>query len=139
MSGERYALERDVAGEVIDGEAILIHLRTGIYYSLTGSGAAAWQLLLAGHTASESGALLAAAYGVAQADVAVDVTRLVGELAAEGLLRPRDGAAPEHVELSADGPYAPPVLQRYADMGDLLALDPPAPGIDDLSWSFDES
>jgi hypothetical protein len=37
-------------------------------------------------------------------------------------------------------PYEPPVLERYADMEDLLALDPPMPGIANLPWQgADES
>jgi len=31
-------------------------------------------------------------------------------------------------------PYEPPRLSVYRDMGDLLALDPPAPGLTDIPW-----
>ena len=139
MTGARYALASDVAGEVIDGEAILIHLRTGIYYSLTGVGSATWQLLLSGtHGAGE------------RAPARRDVRRRAGRgrrpcrrapparCSPRACSCPREEGAPDPVELPAGGAYEPPALQRYADMGDLLALDPPAPGIDDLSWSVQE-
>jgi hypothetical protein len=30
--------------------------------------------------------------------------------------------------------YEPPKLNAYRDMGDLLALDPPMPGLEDIPW-----
>lgn len=34
----------------------------------------------------------------------------------------------------AKEPYEAPVLNIYRDMGDLLALDPPTPGLDTFNW-----
>ncbi len=52
MSAEpRHALNGEVAtAKVIDGEAIVINVVTGRYYSLEGPGALAWALLAAGAT-----------------------------------------------------------------------------------------
>ncbi len=61
----RYAVNSEVAvAKVIDGEAIVINVVTGRYYSLEGPSATAWQLLAGGATAEEAGAALAAAYDV---------------------------------------------------------------------------
>ena len=35
----------EVAAKVVQGEAIIINLASGVYYSMTGVGAAAWGLL----------------------------------------------------------------------------------------------
>jgi hypothetical protein len=35
-------------------------------------------------------------------------------------------------------PYEAPVLNIYRDMGDLLALDPPTPGLYDIAWKAPE-
>ncbi len=45
----RHATDRrKVVRETIDGEAILIHMETGVYYSLDGTGSEVWDLVVAG-------------------------------------------------------------------------------------------
>ena len=61
----RYALNQPPnVGEIIDGEVMVINLKTGVYYSITGAGAFAWPMLIAGATPREIGARLARQYGV---------------------------------------------------------------------------
>ncbi len=59
--------EREVAAKVIDGEAIIINLTKGTYYSLEGVGGAAWSMLAAGHSLDEAAQTLAKHYSVDQA------------------------------------------------------------------------
>jgi hypothetical protein len=57
QTAARYALNQPrVVGEVIDGEVMVINLDTGVYYSVTGAGAAVWPMLVGGATPRESGA-----------------------------------------------------------------------------------
>lgn len=75
-----------VVHETIDGETILIHLKTGIYYSLDGVGSELW-VVLAGGTNVAS--LLAAAterYLGDPGEIEAGVSALVQELVREGLL-----------------------------------------------------
>ena len=127
----------DIAAKVLDGEAVIINLSSGIYYSLDGTGALAWALLERGHTVAEASARLADRHGVDLGRATSDVAALVDRLIAEGLLAP-DGdataAAPLAEEPPAPTEYAPPAIERYADMGDLLALDPPMPGLTEVPW-----
>ena len=44
---------KKVVHQTIDGEAIIIHFDTGIYYSLAGAGAEIWALLAAGQSIDE--------------------------------------------------------------------------------------
>ena len=44
---------RRVVHETIDGEAILIHMETGFYYSLEGSGSEIWSGLVAGRATED--------------------------------------------------------------------------------------
>src|SRR3970040_1383693 len=47
---DRYRVhDEEVAAKVIDGEAIIINLTTGVYYSLDPTGSEVWSLLEAGH------------------------------------------------------------------------------------------
>ncbi|HEX3175482.1 MAG TPA: PqqD family protein [Methylomirabilota bacterium] len=130
----------DVAAKIIDGEAIIIRLSDGTYYSMDHVGASVWSLLEAHGDRAATGRTIAAWYRVPPERVQEDVDALVRELFAEGLVvaapaRAVSGggpAAPPHV-----GPYASPRLNIHRDMGNLLALDPPTPGIDDLLLKTD--
>jgi len=124
----------DVAAKVIDGEAIIMNLSNGLYFSMDQVGAVIWELLEAGHSLEEMAEALEHRFNVDRDRATGDVTRLVSELLAENLVevnvegRPKDqrpdGAA-GHAE------YVSPVLNKYSDMADLLALDPPMPGLRD--------
>ena len=123
------------AGEVIDGEAIVINLSTGAYYSLNKSGSEVWRLIEQRQPAAVMLDRITSSFDVAESQAAGDLETLLGQLAAEGLVR--ETAPGPQVAAPAIGerqPYAAPVLQAYRDMQDLLALDPPAPGLSGLSW-----
>jgi hypothetical protein len=129
--------EAEVAAEVIDGEAILINLSSGVYYSLDKAGGLAWELIAAGHSLAEAAAAVAGRYAVPPAQAEADVLRLAEDLLREGLVRPAPAAAPPASaasEVAEKLPYESLALTIYRDMGDLLALDPPMPALDDIPW-----
>lgn len=114
-----------VVHETIDGEAILIALDTGTYYSLTGSGAEIWALLSAGHSVGAAAAALAACYPEQAAPARAAVQRLAQELEQEGLLVASANVADTAlVAPSAQGSFELPALHRYTDMEYFLRLDP---------------
>ena len=123
---ERFRVDPDkVVHETIEGEAILIHLDNGYYYSLDGTGAEIWGLLAESRSVEETGEALARAYD--SDEVAAEVRRIADELVAENLLEPTD-LAPA-VALNGDGRVEPraftaPVLKKYEDMQDFLLVDP---------------
>ena len=126
----------DVVAKVIDGELIIIRLSDGTYYSMDGAGAWAWQLIDAGHDLPAIVGALSAGYGAAPAAVDAGLADLVGQLLAEGLIAPVAGGAtppaPDATPPAGSGGWEAPRLNVYRDMGNLLALDPPTPGIDDM-------
>ena len=128
----------EVASQVVDGEAILINLSNGMYYSLTGTGALVWALLENGQDDQRIGAELERRTGIDHATAATDVDRLLEELSVEGLIvaaeAPTDAPDPEAIVVPPLAAYAAPVLEKYSDMGDLLALDPPMPRLADIPW-----
>jgi hypothetical protein len=124
------ASEPDIASKVMDGEAILINLQTGAYYSLRDAGALAWEAVRGHRTLDEIVAILASAYGRTPAELAPDLTVLLATLEAERLIRASDqlAAADTGALPPPTGSYQPPTVEKFTDMEELLALDPPIPG-----------
>jgi hypothetical protein len=127
-----------VAGEVIDGEAIIIDLSTGVYYSMGGVGGRIWGLIEAGHSLEEIVAAIVAGHDVDAERARVEAEQLVAHLARENLVLVAEHESPRR-EPREPAPqqklaYETPTLNTYRDMGDLLALDPPAPGLQDIPW-----
>jgi len=132
----RYQLRSgDVTGKVIDGEAIIMNLATGAYYSMDGVGAALWELLEQGCSGEESVAALAERFDVTREMLERDVDAVIDDLLAEELLVVAERSAPAAVPyVSTQAEYTTPSLQKFTDMADLLALDPPMPGLDESAW-----
>lgn len=124
----------DVAAKVIDGELIIIRLSDGTYYSMEHVGAHIWELLEAHADLATMARTIAGRYETAVERVTSDLERLVGELLDEALIVRVDGdGGASAVSASATPhPYEAPRLNIHRDMGNLLALDPPTPGIDDV-------
>lgn len=125
----------EVAAKVIDGEAIIMNLSNGLYFSLADSGAALWELLEYGYSLEEMAQVLSDRYGVDRPTALEDADRLVGELLEEGLVNVHEGGQRETeapVSGEAQSAYTAPVLNKYSDMADLLALDPPMPSLGEI-------
>jgi hypothetical protein len=136
LRGSFTANSDHVAAKVIDGELIIIRLSDGTYYSMDNAGARVWALIEAQHPIADVVRIISSWYGAAADRVESDVATLVRELLDEGLIIAASaeanggpGAVPADLE-----PYETPTLHIYRDMGNLLALDPPTPGIDDLMF-----
>jgi len=123
--------------KVIDGEAIIMNLSNGLYFSMDNVGADVWLLVERRHSASEMAETIAARYNVSSEVTLADVSTLLQELLHEDLVVTIEG------EPNGDGPqwdgapnksYSAPILNKYSDMADLLALDPPMPGLGDSNW-----
>lgn len=124
----------EVAAKVIDGEAIIMNLSSGLYYSMDNVGAAIWELIARRYSVREVTDVIADRYRVDRERAAGDVQRLVQELLDEHLVVPttldRETVAAPPPSASPP-PYEPPRLQKYTDMADMLALDPPMPNLRD--------
>jgi hypothetical protein len=125
-----------VAADVIDGEAMIINLANGMYYTADGVGAEIWSMVDAGHGPRAMAEHLAARYGVEAEAVLLDVEQFLAALSEADLTRPTvnpAAAAPSMTDGVPDTPYVRPQLVAYSDLGDVLALDPPLPRLD-ASW-----
>ncbi len=130
---------RKVVHETIDGETIVIHLETGTYYSLAGSGPEIWELLADGKSAGEVVRHLEATYSADPGVIEETTGELVRELCAEELLERVSGngahaGAPGEPAADAAG-YEPPRLQKYTDMQYFLLLDP-VHEVEEAGWPY---
>ena len=120
----------DVVAEVVDGEAVIVNLRNGNYYSLDGVGAQIWALLTEQRSVDQVVAIILQSYVGDAAEIEQRVCQLVEELCGEQLLTLADGASVPStttIAVQADAmrpAFAPPMLNKYTDMEDLLLVDP---------------
>jgi hypothetical protein len=120
-----------VAGEVIDGEGVLIHFESGCYYSTDKLGAAILELVARQAPVRQIADSLTAAYAAEPGRIESALQRFLGELQQEQLIVPV--AAPAGANGAAAGPppaagpklpFEAPSLHKYNDLQDLLLLDP---------------
>ena len=124
------------AGEIIDGEAVVINLATGVYYSLNGVAGEIWRMVADRTSTASMVIALVASYDVERAVAERDLQGVLRQLVDEGLVRETiAGAAHAHLNRPVTrAPYVPPAVEIYRDMQDLLALDPPSPGLNGVIW-----
>jgi len=116
--------QESVSSDFVDGEVVAIHLGTGIYYSLRGPAALLWQALEKSSDEAGLAGWLTAQYEVPVEQAGKDVAGFMQQLLAEQLIIATD-TAPAPAGLGGERrPYTAPQLERYADLQDLLLLDP---------------
>jgi len=124
-----------VAAKVIDGEAIIMNLTNGAYYSTDGVGGLIWEGIELGQPGDVIVDRIALRYGADAALVRADFDRLVAELLVEGLIIETevDSAPTAPAAGGRSGTaYSAPILNKYTEMADLLALDPPMPALKEI-------
>ena len=126
----RFALSGQVLHDSIDGEVIVIDLRTGTYYSLRDSAAELWGLIQRAPGASPEDLVeaLSARYETNGHDVEAAVAGFLGRLHDEGLVSVLEGNHPTVAPtLEPNGQpraFVTPVLDKHTDMQDLVLIDP---------------
>ncbi|HKY43058.1 MAG TPA: PqqD family protein [Pyrinomonadaceae bacterium] len=141
MNNQRFRVNTPtVTHETIDGEAVIINLDSGNYYSLVDVGSFIWGLVEKGASASEVQDLVLQTYQADAMDVDRGVQELLAQLEQENLIVPVDEAGP--LDLTEVQPpnnghekpsFNPPSLHKYSDMQELLLLDP-IHDVDDAGW-----
>jgi hypothetical protein len=82
------APQREVVWEVVDGEAVIVDVTTGDYFSLNSIATDVWTSLQGGANVPSIVDATATRYGVERATVERDIAELVGELEDIGLWNP---------------------------------------------------
>jgi hypothetical protein len=127
-----------VVAEIIDGEAVIMDLSTGHYFSTLQVGCDIWRGIELGASRSALVRGLVSAYGVEPDVAAAAVGSFVDELLQRKLVLESNGTA-SNDELPATWvsptgqPFSTPVLNAYTDMEELLLLDP-IHDVDQAGW-----
>ena len=129
----------EIAAEVDDtGEALLIDLSSGVYYSLQEVGALVWTRIEQGYGIDAITDELVLRFGIERARAVGDVDQLVEQLLAERIIEEIEihlpSPSPREVGFTLPAVYETPLLEKFDDMSDLLAMDPPMPDIADQPW-----
>ena len=143
MNNQRFRVNTPtVTHETIDGEAVIINLDSGNYYSLVDVGSFIWGLIEKGASASEVQNVILQTYQGDATDVDRGVQELLAQLQQENLIVPADSELEKHSILLKVVPannghekpsFNPPSLHKYSDMQELLLLDP-IHDVDDAGW-----
>lgn len=127
---KKFTLNSKLAADIFDGEYIIANLDTGLYYSVQGLGVAILNML----PFSDIENIFKGIQNKFQVEEAVLMTFL-NELIAEEIIIEEEGLAIENNwEIHIPEDYIPAKLNRYADMKDLLLLDP-IHDVNEEGWS----
>lgn len=130
----------NVIHEIIDGEAVLVNLESGSYYSIDKVGAVIWEYMENGLSISHIIKGIASRYEGNWNDIEQGVQQLFTQLQAEQLIIPSEAPPTNEWVLPVNGAangskplFEAPVLHKYTDMEDLLLLDP-IHDVDESGW-----
>lgn len=118
-----YQLSKRVVADLFEGEYIIANLDTGLYYSLQGLGV----FLLKNLPFAEPTKVFqkfSEAFSNQKESVLADLNEIWTQLENEAIVVPYLDALANLVEVEIPAVYEPSSFNRYADMQDLLALDP---------------
>ncbi|HEY3840379.1 MAG TPA: PqqD family protein [Bryobacteraceae bacterium] len=114
--------------EKFDDELVAINLDTGVYHSLAGAAADAFELLTQEATQQEVSVALATKYAAAPDVIHSALTPFFEQLGKEGLIEPvevrKQRGSLQLANSGSDVAFAPPTLDAYRDLQSLFLLDP---------------
>lgn len=118
-----------VISETAGGEAIMIDLVSGDYFSLNETGTAIWTLIEASASQAEILAALASRYDGAHEELESAVQSFLGDLEREELIVLADNGDRPAVSYEPNGTrdrgaFVRPQLEKFSDMQDLILIDP---------------
>jgi hypothetical protein len=121
-----------VVCETIDGEVVIVNLDKGYYYSLLNTGATIWSGIEKQLPVQSLIEMMTSQYEAGHDEIISSISEFIEQLQKEELIVP-DAAAVDQCqaedlqvieEMTEKAKFAPPLLEKFSDMEDLLLLDP---------------
>ncbi|NEP72064.1 MAG: PqqD family protein [Okeania sp. SIO2G4] len=131
-----------VVQETIEGEVVIVNLDKGDYYSLLNTGADIWSAIEKGNSTTEIIAEMTERYEGDRKTIETAVNSLITQLREEEIIivapiNEGENQNREEVKATTDNkqklPFERPILSKYTDMEELLALDP-IHEVDEMGW-----
>jgi len=117
--------------EIIDGEAIVVNLKTGCYYSMGKVGAIIWDCIMKNLDSADTAKQIAKLFDLKKEIARREIDVFTQELLKESLVIMEDNASSSPKKsIEEQNPaaqklaYETPKLVKFEDMQDLLLLDP---------------
>ncbi len=132
----------NIIHEIIDGEAIIVNMEKGHYYSLRSTGAEIWACIVRGMSIEEMINKFADQYDMEWEEIKTAVENLISELRSEDMVIPLPSGNGSENPLEEEEQainetklhkFEIPVLEKYTDMEELLLLDP-IHEVDQTGW-----
>ncbi len=119
----------EITQGTLDGDVVVVNVRTSRSYSMYGIGAALWTLLVAGQSAEAIVDRFARSFGVTAKRAASVIDPFIAALEAEQLIRPAASDAPpgriaDDVLDGVAPPLVAPLFRQFSDLEELLLLEP---------------
>ena len=102
-------------------------LRSGHYFSARDTGALVWDWLDKGHSDHQVVQRLIAVYGIEETEINALISKFIDLLLEKDLIRSseaRECVASCGVDSNMPATYTSPTIEEFADMSNLLLLDP---------------
>lgn len=112
-----------VAFELFSDDAVLVDFDRGHYYSLNATGRDAWEVLAAGAATATDLARRWSALASPETETTA-AAAFLARLAELGLIVPAEAPAPRPPFAGPRRAFAPPKVDVFKDLEDLLLLDP---------------
>jgi hypothetical protein len=127
-----------VVHETIDGEAVIINLESGTYFSAEGASAIAWQRIVGGASEADLASAIGERYEGGAAEIGTAVAQFIAQLSQDGLIRPAEPAEGAPAALPSPPPEAKAIfkelsLRTFTDLQELLLLDP-IHDVNEVGW-----
>lgn len=119
-----------IVHDTIDNETILFNIKTGHYYSFDKLGVVIWNAIINHYSLSALSEELASYYKTSVPTIMEAAEDFVAQLLKEDLIKPQEDTRTESnkpellLTENLDTTFAPPVLNKYTNMQDMLLLDP---------------
>lgn len=138
MLGYFHIKRPDIVHETIDGEAVIVNLENGVYYSLRNTGVDVWNLIEAGANLDEITNSIISRYNGSPDEIRKTIIELLVAFQKEGLVQVSttkrvDSPVLQPTSTAEKLDFTPPLLERYSDMQELLLLDP-IHEVDEEGW-----
>lgn len=125
-----------VVSEIIDGEAVIMNLDSGHYFSTRNTGAVVWANIERSVPIDAISRTIVTRYSLDKIEADRAIAKFVGDLLEHGLVREvSDAAVHNAVDDAAGWPaeWSVPQIEVFTDMEDLLLLDP-IHDVSDAGW-----
>jgi len=125
--------------EIIEGEAVIINMEMGHYYSIDQTGAGIWELVDKRASTAEVIESITQCYDGNPKTIQRSVLDFLAELQRENLIVPVSKETDDQnfsgnvITPTERPPFTQPELHKYTDMQDLLLLDP-IHEVDEAGW-----